>query len=665
MRKALLLALLITLPAWPQPEFEIERGQMTMDDGVRLSTTVYRPLGDQPFPVLLEMLPYRKDDMFYLRDYPLYSYFARRGFAVLKVDVRGTGSSEGALPPREYSEREIKDALEVIRQAAELPGSNGRVGMFGISWSGFNAIQVAMRRPPALKAILAVDASDDLYQDDIHYLDGVLHFDEYRVSIDLDNGLPDSLEYRVDEQYFRDRFDREPWLFTYMRHQTDGPFWRRNSLRFDPDSIDIPVYLIGGLLDFYRDSVPRMLESVKAPVKAEIGPWNHAWPDNGEPGPNYEWRANLCRWWDHWLNDKDTGLLDTPRLAVFVRSGHGPDPDLTMTPGNWRYEDWPIARTDWQRFFPAQNEELSKEPGRGSLTLDYQPGRGTGAGLWWGEPTGNVAPDAEGALVFDSAPLTEPVEIVGLPRATLQAAVDAPAANWSVRLEDVQPDGSVALVTGANLNGSQRASRLSPSALVPGRSESFPVELHFTTWTFRPGHRIRLSVSNAQFPMSWPAAELAQTRLELGEGTWLELPVLPPAPRPVPDFLPPEPREERTDARWLEGGGWPECLTVEREGGTTRVVWKGSEAFEIGPRRISLTQTMTWETREDNPADSSFVADAERLIELPDRTLKLSVHQWVTSDTTDFDVFYHRRLSQDGELVREKIWHEKIPRRFQ
>lgn len=635
---------------------------MTMPDGVRLSTTVFRPVVEGRYPVLLELLPYRKDDMFYLRDYPLYSYFARRGFVVLKVDVRGTGSSEGRLPDREYSDQEIQDALEIIEQASRWSFTNGKVGMFGISWSGFNAIQVGMRKPPALKAILAVDASDDLYHDDIHYLDGVLHFDEYRISIDHDNALPDSLEYRIDEDYFRNRFDREPWVFEVMRQQRDGPFWRRGSLRFQ-EPLTLPTYLIGGQLDFYRDSIPRMLESAEAPVLAEIGPWNHAWPDNGEPGPNYEWRANLCRWWDHWLKGEDNGVLDRPRLAVFVRAGHPPDSKLKMTPGRWRYEDWPIERTDWWPLYPGP-EGLSAQAAVGEQKLSYVPGRGTGAGLWWGEPTGDVAGDAEGALVYDSRPLTDPAEIVGLPRVGFRAAVDARAANWSVRLEDVGPDGRVSLVTGANLNGSQNADRLNPADLTPGRFEDYRLELHFTTWTFKPGHRIRLSLSNAQFPMSWPAPQLSQSRLSFGPETRLELPVTPAGDGRRPDFPPPEPREERGDARWL-AGGWPESVKTEQAGDQTRVTWKGSDSFEIEDRRYDLTQSIVWQTRRGRPADSSLVAEADRRIQLPDRVLRLRAEFRLRSDATDFHLDYLRRLEVDGRQVRERRWREKIKRRYQ
>jgi hypothetical protein len=222
----LLAPALADLPPAPRAyDFEIQRGWLTMRDGVRLSVTYFLPkarTAGERFPVLLELLPYRKDDSFYLRDYPLYSYFARHGFAMAKVDIRGTGSSEGAVPEREYSDAELDDAVELIRQLAHLPWSNGNVGMWGISWGGFNALQVAMRQPPELKTILALHASDDLYHDDVRYIDGIYHKDEYELTIDHENALPQSPDYRLDEKYFERRFNAQPWLLTYLKQQQDA-----------------------------------------------------------------------------------------------------------------------------------------------------------------------------------------------------------------------------------------------------------------------------------------------------------------------------------------------------------------------------------------------------------------------------------------------------------
>lgn len=653
-------------------EFEIELDWLTMPDGVRLSVTYFKPIPKtvgERFPALLELIPYRKDDLFYIRDYPLHSYFARRGFVSAKVDVRGSGSSEGAVPPREYSEAELSDAVEVIAQLAAAPWSTGKVGMWGISWGGFNALQVAMRRPPALKAIIALHASDDLYHDDIHFLDGIFHVDEYEMGIDHTLAFPRSPDYPLDAAYFDQRFGAYPWFLTYLKQQQDGPFWRRESLRWQYERINIPVYAIGGLLDGYRSTVPRLLENLRVPVRAEIGPWNHAWPDTGVPGPNYEWRHEAVRWWDHWLKGRDTGILNEPRFVVFVREGHAPDANLKMTPGHWRYEEWPLQRTQWTPYFPGKHRRLHSKPAEASVeSLRTSPGVGFEAGQWWGEPTGDLRPLAGNSFVYDSEPLDSAVEIIGFPRVRLRVAADVPLAYWVARLEDVLPDGRVSLVTGAALNGAQRRSRLEPEPLEAGKVELIEFELHFTTWTFQPGHRIRLAVSNAQFPMFWPTPYVVTTQLYVGDkDTQLSLPVIPAAKRIAPPFLPPEPRQHRPDARYPSEGGWPVESHIERNivEGTTTMKWTGEENYELPGSRMREVQRLLYRTRDDNPADSLFEGEAETSAEMPGRRLVLRSSAVIRSDKENFYVRFTRRIFENDELVRERTWEETIPRNFQ
>jgi putative CocE/NonD family hydrolase len=656
----------------PIYEFTIKSDWLTMKDKVRLSVTFFKPLPRYPgekFPVLFEFLPYRKDDSFYLRDYPLYSYFVRRGFIMAKVDVRGTGSSEGTVPPREYSEQELADAFEIIDQLSKLPDSNGRVGMWGISWGGFNSIQVAMRQPPALKAILAIDASDDLFHDDVHYIDGAYHVDAYELSIDHENGLPRTPDYKLDEDYFQDRFNAYPWFLTYLKQQKDGDFWRRNSLRWNYDQVRIPAYIIGGLLDGYRDSVPRMLENMKIPIKAEIGPWVHAWPDNGVPGPNYEWRHEAVRWWDYWLKNRDTGILDDPRLTVFIREGHGPDLNLQMTPGQWVCTDWPIPGTSWMKFFPGKDYQLQTQPDKPAMeALRYIPSYGQATGFWWGEPTGDMRSDDAGSLVFNSPVLEEKFEIVGFPKVHLRVSADAPLAHWIVRVEDVQPNGTVSLVTGALLNGSQRLSRLSPESLTPGETYDLEIEMHFTTWTFKPGHRLRLAVSNSLFPMIWPTPYPMTTKLMVGDAnTCLELPVIPLQGRKGPNFRAPEPREQRPDARYLGGEGWPHGIYELKKdlwNSTVSVVWQGTNDFEIQGRQYLTYEKNYFETNDENPAQSCFRGEAGHRIKFKDRELYLRTTIDLHSDNKNFKVTIVREIFENDILVRKKEWKETIPRMF-
>src|SRR6266567_272314 len=400
--------------------FRLEEAWIPMPDGVRLAANLFLPDGAGPaerFPAVLEYLPYRKDDGLFERDWDLYSYLVPRGFVGAKVDIRGTGRSEGVLPDREYSEQEQADGEVVIAWLAEQAWSNGNVGMWGVSWGGFNSIQMAMREPPppALRAILAVDATDDLFHDDVHYIDGMMHVDEYDVMIDLDGARSGAPGFPLDEETLAARFDRPPWKLLWLRHQRDGHFWRRGSLRPDYARLRVPAFLIGGYLDGYRDSVPRMLHHVPAPVRAIVGPWNHTFPHAASPGPEIEWRHEAVRWWSWWLRGEDTGIMDEPPFAVFVRRCHPPRTGLDEVPGEWRWEDgWPLERGRDETLTLRDDHSLGPEAGPASSHRSaYVPSAGAETGLvWWGE----LVPDQGAAdwacLVYDSAPLEDDVEIL-------------------------------------------------------------------------------------------------------------------------------------------------------------------------------------------------------------------------------------------------------------
>ena len=562
------------VPSSPEYAIRLQEAWIDLPDGVRLSGDIYMPVGGNAggkFPVLLEYLPYRKHE-YRIRNYPLYSYFVQRGYGVAAVDIRGTGNSEGRLIAHEYSETEQRDGEIVIDWLASQPWSNGSVGMIGISWGGFNSIQMALRQPPALKAILAVDATEDLYQEDVHFMDGIMHVDSWEMSQDLDNARPGAPDYRIDAAYFRDRFDTELWMLTYKRQQRDGAFWDRPSARGRYQDIRIPSFHIGGWYDGYRDSLPRMLSKLSAPVKAIIGPWSHAWPHEPYPNPGIEWRHEAVRWFDHWLKGIDTGIMDEPRFAVFVRNWHPPGPYLEEAPGAWRYEDgWPIARIREHIVYPQPDHTLAaRAPSQATHQLRYLPSIGVDAGgpvMWWGDVAHDQRPTDAFSLVYDSAPLAEDMEILGLPRATLAVSADASRANWIARLSDVAPDGAVTQVTGAAFNGNHRVSAREPSAIIPGQEFALKVDMHFTSWVFPKGHRIRLAINNALWPMLWPTPDMMTTALHLGGGSRLSLPVVPFARRPVPAFLPPATNPTMPGFETLDTGtssGYGEISSVDR-----------------------------------------------------------------------------------------------------
>jgi predicted acyl esterase len=656
-------------------EYRIERGTLAMADGTPLAVTWWIPeprTAGERFPALLEMLPYRKDDDFYARDFPLYDWFARRGFLMVKVDVRGTGGSGGPLPDREYSERELDDAVQVIAALAEDPRTNGRVGMWGISWGGFNAIQVALRQPPALGAILALHSSDDLFHDDVRYVDGVLHLDRYALQIDHGNGLPRTPDYALDSAYFNDRFDARPWIFRYLAEQEDGSFWRENAWRYRRGDLRVPAYLIGGLLDGYRDTPIRALEAGTAePLKVEIGPWVHAWPDNGTPGPNYEWRERAARWWDHWLRGRDTGLLDEPPLLVFQRESHAPDAALAETPGRWRFESWPVSgdafdtlRLEAAGALAPQRAVPSDGPAANWRTLRYAPGTGTAAGEWWGEPTGDMAADDARSLTFDAAPVTSRTAILGLPRVSLVVREGAPLAHWAARLEDVAPDGRVSLITGAAMNAAFRHSTLAPERAVAGAQDTIAFDLHFTTWTLAPGHRFRLSVTNAQFPMLWPTPFAMTTAIAIGD-SWLVLPLVPPESRfPAPRLPAPTSRSARADVTWLADTAVGPEVHVDPARGETAVTWHTESAWRIAAVRYDTREDERYSVRDAAPDGADFEGTASHTITLPDRVIRVETRIRVQGGRDALEVTATRTVWQDGALVRTRTWHEAIPRRW-
>jgi hypothetical protein len=265
-------------------------------DGVRLAADLYWPSdanNKSKSPILLEYLPYRKDES-RARNYALYSYFLENGYIVARVDIRGTGNSEGKTVPYEYSDIELDDGEEVIEWLSKQEWSTGRIGMFGISWGGFNSIQMAMRNPPALKAFISVMSTEYLYQEDVHYMDGIMVAgDSWMMRHDLDNSIPGAPDFKMDDEWIEKRFDVKPSVFSYMRQQRDGAFWDRASAKDQYHKIKIPGYHIGGWYDGYRNSLLRMLENVEAPVKAMIGPWDHYFPHNAWPEPQVEWRISI------------------------------------------------------------------------------------------------------------------------------------------------------------------------------------------------------------------------------------------------------------------------------------------------------------------------------------------------------------------------------------
>lgn len=278
-----------------------------------------------------------------------------------------------------------------------------------------------------------------------------------------------------------------------------------------------------------------------------------------------------------------------------------------------------------------------------------------------------MAADDAHSLVYDSAPLTEAVDIMGMPQVRLRVAADAPFYQWTVRLEDVAPDGKVSLVSGAAINPSQRFSRLAPEALIPGEPTTLATSIHFTTWRFNPGHRIRLAVANAQFPMIWPSPTPGTTSLLLGHDTWVELPTVPVASGADQTcVLPePEPSDVAPFGEELEKNGPVFSSERDETTGTSSFSTSSDIAWTIRGNKYYSSESYRWDVKDATPADASYQGERRNVFKIASNEIDLSTKALIESDASYFHVTFTKVLRQNGILVRERTWTDRIARMYQ
>ncbi len=641
-----------------------------MRDGARLAATLYLPPEDdpelpEPRAALLEALPYRKDDL--TAHYrPEYHRFADEfGYAVCRLDIRGTGSSEGSATG-EYTAEELEDLTEVIAWLADRPWSNGNVGMFGTSWSGFNSLQVAMLRPPALKAICSIFASDDRYADDVHYYGGALKqldLADWPTYMDAINVLPP--DPRVCGEGWRDAWERrvaeyEPWLFGWLEHQRYDAFWKHGSLREDYGAIEAATMLVTGWADGYTNIALRGMANLNCPKRLLAGPWSHADVETSRPGPNLDLDREMARWWDRWLRGEDNGVDREPPIVVFVRRPVTPAADLEAYPGTWRFESgWPLDRGRERRFALAEAEAAQAGDGPDRLEVRGDVGW-TGwlscAGLPpWGQAV-DQRPDEAFSLVYDW-PLEGELEILGAPVLRARVASSAPVAYLSARLCDVHPDGTSQLVTRGLLNLTHRDSREEPSPLEPGRAYDVSFELDVTSWVFEPGHGVRVDLAGTDWPNCWPPPAPLTLTIER-EGSQLVLPIVdgPPPIAERPDL----PASRRPQAWDTDGVTWK----VERDliGNETRAVvgyHNRSEADEVAPAIAERVGGVVGVSIDD-PGRAWVSATARYELTWPGTVVATEVRSRIESDAEGYQVHLEIDAEEDGSVR----WSRRFDRRF-
>jgi len=526
---------------FPRRARRIDHAWIPMDDGVRLAARIWLPedAADEPVPALLEAIPYRKNDGTAIGDSIRHPYFAGHGYGSVRVDLRGSGDSEGVLLD-EYLEREHDDIIAVHTWLAEQPWCTGATGQFGLSWGGFNSLQVAARRPPSLKAIIPVGATHDRYASDVHYLGGCLLAEEslsWASTMLAFNAHPPDPEVVGDRwrEMWMERLEGSPaFMEAWLAHQRRDEFWQHGSVCDDYDAIECAVLAIGGWKDPYHEYVLRLLEGLSCPRKGLIGPWAHVFPEIGSPEP-IGFLQEAVRWWDHWLKEVDNGVMDEPMLRTWMAE---PGPRGPSERGRWIAEEtWPspgVTRQAWA----LDAETLVRDPGdtpSGERSILSNEATGLDSGRWiTGTRVEDYPPDQRSedgrSLCFTSAPLEERFEILGYPEVVLEVSTNRPCALVAVRLCDVAPDGVSTLVARGFLNLTHRESHEHPESLEPGRRYTVSLECDAAACAFPAGNRLRLAVSPAYWPWVWPSPEQVTLTVHTEGESRLELPVRPRRP---------------------------------------------------------------------------------------------------------------------------------------
>jgi putative CocE/NonD family hydrolase len=646
---------------------EERRARVTMRDGVRLAARLWVP-DTTPAPVVLEALPYRMDDL--TSSYaPTYEELCEHGFGVCRLDIRGTGSSEG-IAEDEYTQAELDDICEVIAWLAAEEWTNGRVGMFGTSWSGFNSIQVACLRPPALHAIVPIFATDDRYTDDVHYMGGavkavdLVDWVTYMVACNALPPVPAVFGEGWREEWLRRLEHTEPWVLRWLEEQHDGPYWRHGSLRPGYERIACATMIVAGWADGYRNNTFRTFEALRCPRRLLVGPWSHMSTRTSLPGPRIDLVPELVRWFDRWLRDTPNGIDEEPPIVYFARRSTRPAPDLAEVRGEWRTEPgWPPERLRVRTLRPDG-------PGTDVVTVRGDVGVAgwiSCAGqLPWGQPS-DQRPDDAFSLVYDWPPLEEELDLLGHPRVRLTLTPDAPVQYLSVRLCDVFPDGTSALVTRGVLNLAHRAGHDHPTALEPGVAVDVEVELEVTSWLLEPGHRLRLALAGADWPNTWPPPAAGALHVERGS-VELTLPVLHgPSPTPPPVLQPPPAEPEGEDAAH-EGPPttWVHEHDVLERRSRARIAYGSAYT---GPFDASVTEQYEGEVgvAVEQPADAWAIGRTVYRISWPEADVVAEARLEVRSDAATYRVVAELGVEELGDAGigrRDRRFERIIPRRL-
>jgi uncharacterized protein len=671
---------------FPWPVRHVENAWIPLSDGCRLAARMWIPAGaeDTPLPAILEYIPYRKRDHKRSRDQSIHGWFAGHGYVCIRVDMRGSGDSDGVLLD-EYLQAELDDGREVLRWIAKQPWCDGNVGVIGISWGGFNGLQLAALQPPELRAVISVASTDDRYADDVHYMGGCLLGDNlsWASVMFARNACPPDPEIvgpRWRDLWFERLQANRPWLETWLSHQHRDEYWRHGSVGEHIERIRCPVMAVSGWADGYSNAVFRLMESLSSPRLGLIGPWSHLYPHEGVPGPAIGFLQEALRFWDHWLKKIDTGIMDEPMLRVYVQDSTEPATRMQHRPGRWVGEaSWPAPdiRTERHRLTvtglaPANSTEpeVSADIDPTEFTVLSPLSIGLFAGKWCAHGAGPDLPydqreEDGGAMIFDGDPFEEPLEILGAPVVRLELSVNKPVAMVAVRLSDIAPDDKATRVTYGLLNLCHRDSHAAPEALEPGTWYQVPVMLNGVGHRFLPGHRLRLAVSTSYWPLAWGPPEPVRLSVR-SERSTLTLPVRRPraADATLTPFAEPEtaPAANRTQLQEPHHN-WRVLRDLSTDESALEVTLdEGSYVLDDIDLLVRSSAREWYRSRNDDFA--SLRGETRWIHEFArgDWHVRTETHQVLTCDATSFHL--HAQLdAYEGEVrVFSRNWSKEIAR---
>lgn len=644
-----------------------------LPDGTRLSARVWMSDGakTEPVPAILEYLPYRKSDGTAARDHGMHLHFARHGYVCLRVDRRGCGDSEGLFDD-EYSEQELRDGVDLINWIAAQPWCDGNVGIQGISWGGFNGLQLAARTPRPLKAVISIGTTVDRYHDDIHYKGGIQLSENIGWAATVSSWFsmppdPELVGHNRWREMWLERLENAPFLASrWARHPDRDDYWKHGSICEDFGAIKAPVLVMGGLHDGYRNAMAAMVEGLNVPVKGIAGPWSHKYPNISTIGPSIDYLGEALRWWDHWLKGKETGVEDDPAYRAYVMDSVKPDPSLGFRPGRWvALPDEPKACAITETLPLGKNGLDDKSAFSEVLETDLTCGQSCGEffpfGFGPGELPDDQSCDDALSLCFDSAPTETGRDMLGAPNVRLRIAADGHRAQIVVRLCDLRPDGSSALITMGLLNLRHRDGFEEARNRTPGEVCDVSLVLDQVAYHLPAGHRLRLAISSSYWPYCWPEGREVSLTLSGGELSipWLDSDKIRPC-----HFDPPGEMEKRPYQQ-LKAGTERKEWRDDPETGRRVLEIFGDHGRQKDIRNGLITESTVsekWEIAQDDPASAQVEIIWTRSLGRDDWEVSSRVTTRMQGKADHFVIEQHVEAYEGNMQVFDKRYSDTIPR---